>query len=163
MIWRDMIAADLPAVERIGAAVHPDHPEDAAVFAERLRLYPEGCLALCEGREILGYAVSHPWHDGSSPALNTLLGALPESPSCLFVHDLALLPAARRQGAGARGMRRLMAQAGGCPVCLVAVGRSRPFWESLGFAVAENAGLTDKLRSYGAGACYMRHAPVPPR
>ena len=37
-----MVPADLPAVMRIAAVVHPSYPEDEAVFAERLQLAAEG-------------------------------------------------------------------------------------------------------------------------
>ncbi|NEW95116.1 GNAT family N-acetyltransferase, partial [Rhodopseudomonas sp. BR0M22] len=42
--WRGMTPADLPAVDAIAAVVHAAYPEDAAVFAERLALHPDGCL-----------------------------------------------------------------------------------------------------------------------
>jgi hypothetical protein len=41
--WRAMAAADLPAVNALAERIHPSFPEDAAIFAERLRLYPDGC------------------------------------------------------------------------------------------------------------------------
>ncbi len=44
--WRRMTRSDLAKVERIGETVHPDYPEDAAVIAERLQLYPAGCFVL---------------------------------------------------------------------------------------------------------------------
>ena len=76
--WRAMEAADLAAVERVAAHVHPDYPEDEAVFAERLSLCPEGCLVLARPLgDPCGYVVAHPWRLGQPPALNSLLGALP--------------------------------------------------------------------------------------
>ncbi|MFX9008082.1 hypothetical protein ABTN33_19340, partial [Acinetobacter baumannii] len=48
--WRAMSIADLPLVNVLAARIHPDYPEDEVVFAERLRLYPEGCRVL-EGEQ----------------------------------------------------------------------------------------------------------------
>ncbi len=45
-LWRAMTPGDLPAVLAIADVVHPDYPEDAAIFAERLALYPAGCRVL---------------------------------------------------------------------------------------------------------------------
>jgi hypothetical protein len=41
-----MTPNDLPRVAEIAAAVHLSFPEDATVPAERLHLYPRGCLVL---------------------------------------------------------------------------------------------------------------------
>lgn len=45
-----MTAADLGAVQAIADRVHVAYPEDAAVFAERLRLFPDGCWVLIATR-----------------------------------------------------------------------------------------------------------------
>ena len=58
MHWRALTTLDLPAVEAIAAAVHPDFPEDAAVFAERQRLYPDGARLLELDGEPSGYILS---------------------------------------------------------------------------------------------------------
>ena len=94
-----MTAADLPAVNAIAAQVHVAYPEDAAVFAERLTLHPAGCCVLDGGTGVAGYVISHPWRIAEPPALDTLLGALPAPASTYYIHDIALLPAARRGGA----------------------------------------------------------------
>jgi GNAT superfamily N-acetyltransferase len=41
-----MRPSDLPALLAVADAVHPNYPEDAAVFEERLALFPAGCLVL---------------------------------------------------------------------------------------------------------------------
>src|SRR5690606_38203141 len=100
--WRAMTAYDLPAVARIAARVHPDFPESEPVLAERQQLYHHGCYLLEIGDRPVGYVLSHPWRQDSLPALDTLLGALPDAPSTYYLHDLALLPVARRIGAAGR-------------------------------------------------------------
>jgi ribosomal protein S18 acetylase RimI-like enzyme len=148
-----MIPADLPAVSAIAARVHPDYPEDDAVFAERLRLWPDGCFVAEEEGAILGYALTHPWRDGPPP-LNSLLGALPERPRSYYVHDVALLPTARRRGLGDALMPLLAARAGalGLPLVLVAIYDAEAYWRRHGFVAAGPA------HAIGPGAVLMRRA-----
>jgi ribosomal protein S18 acetylase RimI-like enzyme len=156
--WRAMTPSDLPRVGEIAAAVHAAYPEDAAVFAERLRLYPAGCRVLEAEGLVRGYALSHPWHVGEPPALNSLLGALPAKPDAYYLHDLALLPEARSCGAGSAIVAALVEQARAerlNTLSLVAVHGSAAFWRRHGFATVEDAMLAEKLRSYGVDARFM--------
>ncbi len=154
-----MTVADLRAVEAIGEAVHLAYPEDPEVFAERLALFPLGCHVLQQGEALAGYVISHPWRLAAPPALNVLLGGLPQPADCYYIHDLALLPAARGRGVARRVARALgvMAFSLGLPeVALVAVGDSRGFWERQGFVAQALPELAEKLASYDDGARYMR-------
>lgn len=158
--WRRMAPADLPAVMRIAAVVHPAYPEDEAVFAERLRLAGEGCHVLeGEGGALLGYLVSHPWPAGEIPALNSRLGAVPDGQANWYLHDLAVLPEGRGAGAGGRIVVELahrLGPAGYRSLSLVAVNGSTSFWQRQGFAVVEEPALAGKLATYDEAACYMR-------
>ncbi len=156
--WRAMTPGDLPAVLAIADAVHPDFPEDPAIFAERLALHPEGCRVLDRGDAILAYVLSHPWAAESCPPLNRLLGALPAVAASYYIHDLALLPAARGSGAAPAIVAALAEHAArlGLPaMSLVAVNGSAGFWRRQGFAEARVPALADKLASYGADARFM--------
>ena len=157
--WRPLTTADLPAVNAIAAAVHVDYPEDAAVFAERLALHPQGChvLAEADGAGIAGYIISHPWHLAEPPALNTLLGAVPSPATTYYIHDIALLPVARGGGATAAILAPLMRHAATIAdsVSLVAVGGTVPFWQRHGFIARRDRALAGKLATYGADAGYM--------
>lgn len=157
--WRDMTAADLGAVQALADALHPDHPERPAVFAERLALAPAGCLVLAEAAgPVLGFAISHPWAGAAPPALDALLRALPPAPDRWHLHDVALAQAARGQGhvpallgriaavAAARGLARLG---------LVAVGGTETLWGRLGFRGEAAATGGPGLASYGPGAVPM--------
>jgi len=159
--WRSMTAADLPAVMQVAAQVHPGYPEDEAVFAERLRLAPQGCRCLGGGDGLAGYVVSHPWHPGQPPALNSLLGAVPADAADWYIHDLALRPQARGSGAASRIVEQLTdlaARAGCARLSLVAVNASVGFWEHHGFRAVHDAALARKLASYDDAARYMvRH------
>jgi hypothetical protein len=147
--WRPMAPEDLESVERLGNTIHQAHPERPEVFAERLRLCPEGCHAL---GNLDGYIISHPWTLGSPPPLDTLLGALPAQPDTWYIQDLALHERARGTGAAQAIVARLAA-AHALPLSLIAVGRSPGFWARQGFATATLP--QGKLTSYGDGATYM--------
>lgn len=159
-----MRAADIPAVLRIADRVHPDYPEDEAVFVERLRLAPEGCFVLeMEGaqRELIAYLVSHPWLARRPPALNSQLLALPELPETFYIHDIALLPQARGSGAASSVVGQLAGmakEAGYGTLSLVAVNGSTAFWRRHGFAEIDDPALAHKLRSYDDEAVFMERA-----
>ena len=153
-----MLPSDLPEVDAIAAAVHPAHPEEIAVSAERLRLYPRGCFVLDGGGTILGYAVSHPWSVGDPPSLNTLIGAIPSPPETYYVHDVALLPGVRGSGYSHEIVAQLVAEArnaGQTTISLVAIRSSVPIWRRHGFEPIHDPARAEKLRSYGAGATMM--------
>ena len=157
--WRPMRPADLATVEPLGNAIHQDHPEDPAIFAERLALCPEGCFVLDGPGGLAGYIISHPWRLGQPPALNTLLGALPGDADTWYIHDLALHPNARGTGAAAT-IIAILARAANLPtMSLIAVGRSPAFWARQGFRPAPLP--AGKLASYGAGASHMVRARIP--
>jgi GNAT superfamily N-acetyltransferase len=157
-----MAAACLPAVLALADAVHPDHPEDREVFAERLALHPAGCLMLEADGEVCGYALAHPWSIAAPPALNARLGRLPARPDTLHLHDIALIPALRGAGQAAAALEVLLgqAQALGLPrATLVAIAGKQDHWARRGFhplAPRDPA----PLRSYGAGASFMAK-PLP--
>ncbi|WEK04079.1 MAG: GNAT family N-acetyltransferase [Candidatus Devosia phytovorans] len=158
MHWRAMTTLDLPAVEAIAATVHPSFPEDLAVFAERLRLYPDGTRLLELNGVPSGYILSHPWRFGELPPLNSLLEDIPGDADTLYLHDLALLNAARGTGAAAMIVGDILrhARAIGLPsVSLVAVNGSMPFWHKHGFRAQNLPELNDKLQSYETAARLM--------
>ena len=159
-----MTIEDLSAVDAIAARVHPAYPEDRTVFAERLRLHSDGCWVLAaSGAEIAGYVISHPWHLGAPVALNVLVGRLPEPASTYYIHDLALLPAARGGGAAGRIVAQLIRHArrlGLRSLSLVAVSGSTAFWVKQGFAVALMPGAGGCTGSYGDDAKLMIRDPA---
>ncbi|MBB5048886.1 GNAT superfamily N-acetyltransferase [Rhodopseudomonas rhenobacensis] len=153
-----MTPRDLAAVNTIAVRVHPDYPEDAAVFAERLALHAGGCFILQGDVDPVGYLISHPWHFAEPPALNVQLRALPAPASTYYIHDLALLPEARGSGAAAAAVRMLIPLARTQDmrnISLVAVNNSVQFWQQQGFHIHVDDALAQKLMSYDAAACYM--------
>lgn len=157
--WRPMTKADLAAAKAIADRVHTDHPEDEAVFADRLRIHPEGCLVAEADGGLAAYLLSHPWRAFSPPALNTVLGTLPEAPDTYYIHDIALLPAMRGTGAAAAVVEDMAQHAKtlGLPtMSLVAVGNSAGFWRSRGFRQFEEPAFAGTIASYGGGAFMIR-------
>lgn len=156
--WRALSAFDLGAVEAIAGTVHPNFFEASEVLSERQALYPAGAYLLEIGERPAGYVLSHPWRHGSLPALNSLLGTLPDDADTYYVHDLALLPLARRLGAAGAIVASLEKHAraqGFATMSLVAVNGSRGFWGRQGFGVEEVPELYGKLLSYEADARFM--------
>lgn len=156
--WRTMCEHDLPAVGEIAARLHPAYPEDARIFAERLQLYPNGCLVLEVNDCMLGYVISHPWRHRQPPTLNSLLQTLPVRPSTYYIHDVALLPQARGLGAVVQLLSRLsrIAQDDGLPaLSLVAVNGSSEFWSRQGFVAIDDPELQEKLNSYDLAARFL--------
>lgn len=163
MIWRPATRLDLPAICAIADSVHPDFPEDEAIFADRLALYPAGCHVLDDGAALHGYVISHPWHRSGLPKLNTRLGALPGHCDRFYLHDLALQATARGTGAASRIVAQLAAHAaalGFTRLVLVAVNRSTGFWRHQGFEIVDAPGLAKDLASYGADARLMQRRLV---
>jgi ribosomal protein S18 acetylase RimI-like enzyme len=149
--WRALTGYDLGAVEAIAAEVHPSFYEAPEVLAERQRLYRNGAYLLEIGERPAGYVLSHPWRLGSLPALNSLLGELPAGSDTYYIHDLALLPVARRIGAASfivDALAKHAAAHGFATMSLVAVNASQGFWERHGFAVEDRPELAEKLKSY---------------
>lgn len=156
--WRPARTTDLPAISAIAARIHPDLPERPDVFAEKMRLYPDGCRVLVADDAIAGYGLAHPWRQHRIPPLDGFLEGLPDDADCLYVHDVAVLPDFR--GGAARdyvSTIETLARASHITVlALVSVYATRPLWERLGFRpVMADAELRAKLASYGDSATYM--------
>jgi GNAT superfamily N-acetyltransferase len=160
--WRPMVAADLPAVDRLSARIHPDYPERPEVLAEKFRLFPRGCFVLDRGPEIHGYCFSHPWTAGPPPALDTAIGALPDTPDAYFIHDIALDQPARGMALASLLVPMLTDTARGVGIgrmMLVAVGGSEPFWTRMEFCRTADVNLQAAARAlYGEGAVQMERA-----
>jgi GNAT superfamily N-acetyltransferase len=156
--WRRATDADLDIVNRIADAIHVDLPERPEVFADKLNLFPPGCYVLVQSGEVVGYGISHPWRLNDIPPLDAFLGTLPLHSECLFVHDVVVLPQARKHGA-AGDLVQLLAgialQRNISYLALVSVYDTDPLWKRHGFEITSGSGLAEKLESYGATAKYM--------
>lgn len=157
-MWRKAGIEDAEGIAALSRQLLPDHPEEAAVFAERIALCPEGCHVLPGADGIAGYVISHPWRRRMIPPLNAPLGTLPEQADCWYIHDLGLGVAARGAGAGGRIIDHLagIVRAHGFSVlALVAVSGAAAYWARRGFREVMTASTSPDLAGYGADAAYM--------
>jgi GNAT superfamily N-acetyltransferase len=152
-----MTDGDMADVMRVADEIHRDLPEHEPVFRERLQLFPEGCLVLVQNDEIGGYVVSFPIRRGRPPALNEMLGEIPQDADQYYIHDLAILPGFRGRGAATDGIAKTLAVAKRYPTtCLISVYGTVPFWGRFGFTPEPvGTAMEEKLRGYGADATYL--------
>ncbi len=152
--WQPLAEADLETVATIAARLHPSLPERTIVFAEKRRLFPDGCRRLICGGEMRGYAFSHPWTLARPPKLDRLLGVLPEPANCLFLHDIAVLPEARGRGAADALLEDItaVAVARRLPVlALIAAYGTDRLWRRFGYADVPADALAEEGRASLAG------------
>ncbi len=157
--WRKGELSDLPDIMTIATAIHPDLPERRDVIAEKMRLSSDGCRVLMSDGRIVGYGLAHAWILHQIPPLDDFLQTLPAAPDCLYIHDVAVLPACRGARAADAYVDVTMELARSLRVghlALVSVYDTTSFWARFGFrAVTPDAALRMKLASYGEGAAYM--------
>ena len=159
--WREMSIDDIESLVRVAEKIHPDLPESDQVFAERVKLFPEGCLALREGQsgELFGYVISHPIRRSHPPALDSLLGEIASNADQYYIHDLAILPQYRGSGRAQECIQKLFAVAKRHKyptTSLVSVYGTTSFWTRFGFMPHEiDEGLQKKLLGYGDDATYL--------
>jgi predicted N-acetyltransferase YhbS len=160
---RTMAQADLPAVLEIQASCYTQlTPESKQSLHAKLSASQSTCLIASLGGDTIGYLIALPWEASNPPALNAGTCRLPPSPSCLYLHDLAVTPDARRSGAGRALVEAFLDRLKGTGLgraSLVAVQNSAPYWERHGFrAVPPSEPLKAKLSTYGKGVQYMERA-----
>lgn len=159
--WRPAVLADTADIARLSTAHLGPYAEGEEVFAERIRLAPEGCFVLARGPAIAGYFFSHPWVRFKPPALHQMLGEIPAATDCWYVHDVAVDADARGGGVVAEVCARALYVArhkGIRTAMLVAVSGADGYWSKLGFIDATTDALRLKLKDYGDDAVYMERA-----
>lgn len=76
----------------------PEYWESHESFKKRLDQFPEGCLSCTNDKdEIVGYMFCHPWDDTFVP-LDFREFKIPDKPTCLYIHDVAVIPSWRNKG-----------------------------------------------------------------
>ncbi|KAF2689015.1 hypothetical protein K458DRAFT_413344 [Lentithecium fluviatile CBS 122367] len=164
--WRQLTAPDIPSLVRIANSIHPDLPESAEVFTERLALFPSGCFALVEtagidveGDNLCGYAISHPIRQRQPPALDILLKEIPDDADQYYIHDLAILERCQGRGFSHEGVRKMVdvgERMGFRTIGLVSVYGTSVFWGRFGFVRVEVVDvLAEKLKDYGEDAVFL--------
>ena len=158
--WRRLSASDIPSLARVADRIHPGLPEADEVFSERVKPFPEGCLALVEhqSEELCGYAISHPIKHSWPPALNSFLREISADADQYYIHDLAILPEFRGRGFAQECTNKLLVVAERYPTsCLTSVYGTAQFWGRFGFVpVQVDDVLRKKLLDYGDDAVYLQ-------
>jgi GNAT superfamily N-acetyltransferase len=157
--WREMSTSDIESLVRVADKIHPDLPESDEVYAERVKLFPQGCLALVEGGldELCGYVISHPIRHRQPPVLDSLLQEIDPNADQYYIHDLAILPKARGRGLAQECINKLLAIAKRYhTTSLISVYGTAPSWGRFGFVPEEaDKPLIEKLHDYGDDATYL--------
>ena len=155
-----MVEADIAAVLEIQAVCYTAvTPESDASLHAKLRASQSTCFIASHAGAAVGYLIALPWECSNPPALNAETCCLPPTPDCLYLHDLAVAPGARKSGAARALVETCLTQMnvlGLDRASLVAVQDSVSYWERYGFrAVPPSAPLQAKLATYGTGVAYM--------
>lgn len=162
---RTMEAVDLPAVLDIQARCYTEVTlESEESFLTKLRASPSTCFIASLDKETVGYPISLPWGFSHPPMLNAETCRLPPSPDCLYLHDLAVAPDARKSGVGRALVEAFLTRLRGLDLVrasLIAVQSSVPYWERHGFrTVPLSESLSAGISTYGEGARYMERAAI---
>lgn len=156
-VIRAMTPADLPAVLAVQRACYlPEMNEAAAVLRERLAQAPDFAWIAAVDREIRAYLVGYPSRLGKVTPLGGGFEP-PATPDCLYLHDLAVAPAAGGRGLGSHLLRHALAIRPGWPAALVCVQQALPFWQRAGFVERRLADPVQaaRLAGYPGPARYM--------
>lgn len=141
------------------ACYSPALNESEAVIRQRLASAPDTCWIAESDSMPIGYLFSY----GSTVGRVTPLGGsftVAASPDCLYLHDIAIIPAVRGSGAATALLEAARSWAAArriADVALVSVGDTRTYWSRRGFVAASavTPAQSRALSSYGVDACYM--------
>lgn len=157
---RAMHADDLDAVLAIQLACYgAGFVEDGALIARRLAAAPETGWVAGQDGEVRAYLAAYPSIAGKLTALHGEFEVASKA-DALYLHDLAVHPAASGLGLGPRLVRHAWehaVQAGWRQSTLVSVQASVGFWERQGYAAMQPADPVQQARlaTYPGRSIYM--------
>ncbi|MCL1096788.1 GNAT family N-acetyltransferase [Shewanella gelidii] len=145
-------------IESIQTACYPQLPPESLVCLQsKWRLSPETCFVFMQNEEIVGYCLAHPWQRQLPPDLNTKVSARPAY-DCLYLHDIAILPKARKRGLAELTLQTLKQQATTLSLAhlaLVSIPEAQQYWRNQGFLSLD---ISKELSPYGPNSQYMELA-----
>lgn len=161
---RPLSLNDLAEVMRIQAlCYHSIEPESQNAFINKLKQAPD-CAFAVEGPkpdQLRAYLFALPIELNHPPSLDDDHYIVPKQPNALYLHDLAIDPAARGQHLSQPLLKAFFACANkrALPYAsLIAIQQSSAFWQRYGFQIddplCQDPRLANKLASYGE-AQYM--------
>jgi GNAT superfamily N-acetyltransferase len=158
MEWQALLPTDLDALNALVVRTHAGLPERPEVFAEKVGLFPDGCMKVMRDGQLVAYGIAHSWKLHSIPALDGFLEEIPVDANCLYIHDVAVSPEATGNDLAHQFIIRIKALANDLNIsklALVSVYGTSVLWSRFGFAEYDDANIKKKLRSYGETARYM--------
>lgn len=150
---REIRATDWPAILAIQAAAYPaEQLERLEALQSIWQVSPATCWVDERGRQVAGYLLAHPAMRDELLPLGTVWKELPANTDTLFLHDLAVDPAARQTGVARQLAEAALGYAWANEfetVWLVAVHESHRFWNRMGFEEIDPTGqLAAALHSF---------------
>lgn len=163
---RQMLESDLPVVLAIQAECYEERKrESLAAFLTKVEGSPGTCFVAEIEPHVVGYLVAVPIRFEEPPRLNAQTFQTPADADSLYLHDLAVVPAARRSGAARQLVEAFFVRIRALNLsrgCLTAVQQSAPYWSRHGFrTVTITEPIRDRLATYGADAEYMDWVRAP--
>ncbi|QEW05400.1 GNAT family N-acetyltransferase [Nitrincola iocasae] len=156
---RLMQPTDLPSVWQVQCACYSHfEPETQASLGAKREASPQSCFVAEQGDILLGYVIAMPWLLGVVPALNDPSCNLPAQADCLYLHDMAIAPAAAGQGVGQR-LFEAVTEAGYklelSKLALTAIEGAKGYWQRHGFVPVALPLSAAKVAQYGGNITYM--------
>lgn len=144
----------------MGDEIYPERlHERMEVIEEKFQLFPFGCKKLVMDEEIVGYCLAHPYILNFVPYLDEFLYEIPKNPTCLYLHDCAILPKARGFGMSKQfidEMENIANIIGVKYLTGTSVMGTYKLWERYGFKVIPTENLpTTGIGTYGEDAKYI--------
>ena len=160
---RSATIQDLPEILRIQALCYSSiEPEGPAAYINKLEQAPDCAFVIEQApQQLLAYVFALPINIQQPPALDADNFVLPASADCLYLHDLAIDPAARGMKLSTSLLNAFFtsAQQRQLPqASLIAIQNSGGFWQRYGFhtqhPISTAPAMLTKIASYG-DALYM--------
>ncbi len=134
--------------------------ESRESFEHKLVLSPETCYLIKHGENIAAYFFSVPCMKNLLPSFNDENYQLPAQPDCLYLHDLAVRKAYRKQGIPTLVFQHVSQYAFRLNIfCfrIFSVQNTYEKWKAYGFREVTdlNPELTDKINSFQGKAVLM--------
>lgn len=152
---------DLPDIMQIQKECYSEElQESRESFEHKLVLSPETCYLIKHGENIAAYFFSVPCMKSHLPSFNDNHFQIPAQPDCLYLHDLAIKKAYRKQGIPMLVYQYVSEYALKANIfCfrIFSVQNTYEKWKAYGFREVTdlNPELTDKINSFQGKAVLM--------
>jgi ribosomal protein S18 acetylase RimI-like enzyme len=157
--WRGLTYKDLEEANMIGNMIHQNFPEEDGIFKERWFLFPEGCQGCYVDNKLVGYGISYPYRMCHIPPLNSYIYRLPNNPTSMYIHDIAILYEYRGRNYPLNYLNEIIRLSMSLNIrvlSFVSVYERGKAWKKFGFEPYSDQDTKPQLSSYGPDAIYMQ-------